>query len=230
MAMSDPSSNPADWVQFYQGQGQGSGRQMAHPHSSAMFGRAPMVAEAIVTTTTTATTASSISSGTMNSATTHLNNETRGGRPARRRSRASRRAPVTLLNTDTTNFRAMVQQFTGVPTAPFQSTVHPSGPNFEFGSHDRRLGTMGPPARPYYHHHLYSHQHQQQQHQQQQQQHQLRQEESMFSVGHGTDVYHPGFGNPRPHLEISQGFLESLSSHVMPRQSSTENDTSGFIL
>ncbi|KAI3814291.1 hypothetical protein L1987_19042 [Smallanthus sonchifolius] len=32
---------------------------------------------------------------------------------ARRRSRASRKTPTTLLNTDTTNFRAMVQRFTG---------------------------------------------------------------------------------------------------------------------
>jgi len=42
----------------------------------------------------------------------------RAGKPARRRSRASRRAPVTLLNTDTANFRAMVQQFTGIPAPP----------------------------------------------------------------------------------------------------------------
>ncbi|XP_062178440.1 uncharacterized protein LOC133883218 [Phragmites australis] len=40
------------------------------------------------------------------------------GKPARRRPRASRRAPVTLLNTDTSNFRAMVQQFTGIPAPP----------------------------------------------------------------------------------------------------------------
>ncbi|CAD6251723.1 unnamed protein product [Miscanthus lutarioriparius] len=43
----------------------------------------------------------------------------RVGKPARRRSRASRRAPVTLLNTDTSNFRAMVQQFTGIPAGPY---------------------------------------------------------------------------------------------------------------
>ncbi|WVZ79042.1 hypothetical protein U9M48_026670 [Paspalum notatum var. saurae] len=42
----------------------------------------------------------------------------RAGKPARRRSRASRRAPVTLLNTDAANFRAMVQQFTGIPAPP----------------------------------------------------------------------------------------------------------------
>jgi hypothetical protein len=39
----------------------------------------------------------------------------RVGKPARRRSRA----PVTLLNTDTANFRAMVQQFTGIPAINF---------------------------------------------------------------------------------------------------------------
>jgi hypothetical protein len=54
-----------------------------------------------------------------------------GGRvgkpPARRRSRASRRAPVTLLNTDTANFRAMVQQLTGVPPGP-------CGPGGEYGA------------------------------------------------------------------------------------------------
>ncbi|XP_026431208.1 VQ motif-containing protein 22-like [Papaver somniferum] len=49
---------------------------------------------------------------------THLNPERRVSKPIRRR-RASRGAPVTLLNTDASNFRAMVQQFTGVPNPPF---------------------------------------------------------------------------------------------------------------
>lgn len=39
----------------------------------------------------------------------------------KKRSRASRRAPTTVLTTDTTNFRAMVQEFTGIPPAPFAS-------------------------------------------------------------------------------------------------------------
>ncbi|KAK4437429.1 VQ motif-containing protein 22 [Sesamum alatum] len=43
----------------------------------------------------------------------------RVSKPVRRRARASRRTPTTLLNTDTANFRAMVQQFTGAPAAPF---------------------------------------------------------------------------------------------------------------
>lgn len=41
----------------------------------------------------------------------------RVAKPIRRRSRASRRTPTTLLNTDTANFRAMVQHFTGGPAA-----------------------------------------------------------------------------------------------------------------
>lgn len=48
----------------------------------------------------------------------HLSPEQgRVSKPIRRRSRASRRTPTTLLNTDTTNFRAMVQHFTGGPAA-----------------------------------------------------------------------------------------------------------------
>lgn len=40
----------------------------------------------------------------------------------KKRSRASRRAPTTVLATDTTNFRAMVQEFTGIPEPPFTSS------------------------------------------------------------------------------------------------------------
>ncbi|XP_057501706.1 uncharacterized protein LOC130785536 [Actinidia eriantha] len=43
-------------------------------------------------------------------------------RNPKKRSRASRRAPTTVLNTDTTNFRAMVQEFTGIPAPPFTSS------------------------------------------------------------------------------------------------------------
>ncbi|CAI9116324.1 OLC1v1017439C1 [Oldenlandia corymbosa var. corymbosa] len=39
----------------------------------------------------------------------------------KKRTRASRRAPTTVLTTDTTNFRQMVQEFTGIPTAPFSA-------------------------------------------------------------------------------------------------------------
>jgi len=45
----------------------------------------------------------------------------------KKRSRASRRAPTTLLNTDPSNFRAMVQRFTGIPETPFgYSSMNPT--------------------------------------------------------------------------------------------------------
>ncbi|CAD6225159.1 unnamed protein product [Miscanthus lutarioriparius] len=44
-------------------------------------------------------------------------------RGSRKRTRASRRAPTTVLTTDTSNFRAMVQEFTGIPSPPFAAGV-----------------------------------------------------------------------------------------------------------
>ncbi|KAI4330164.1 hypothetical protein MLD38_028467 [Melastoma candidum] len=42
-------------------------------------------------------------------------------RNPKKRTRASRRAPTTVLTTDTSNFRAMVQEFTGIPAPPFDA-------------------------------------------------------------------------------------------------------------
>ncbi|XVF39501.1 hypothetical protein PTKIN_Ptkin01aG0039700 [Pterospermum kingtungense] len=42
----------------------------------------------------------------------------------KKRTRASRRAPTTVLTTDTTNFRAMVQEFTGIPAPPFSGSTY----------------------------------------------------------------------------------------------------------
>lgn len=41
----------------------------------------------------------------------------------KKRTRASRRAPTTVLQTDTANFRQMVQEFTGIPAAPFSAAT-----------------------------------------------------------------------------------------------------------
>ncbi|PNY03477.1 VQ motif protein [Trifolium pratense] len=52
----------------------------------------------------------------------NINNSNMGrNNNPKKRSRASRRAPTTVLTTDTTNFRAMVQEFTGIPAQPFSS-------------------------------------------------------------------------------------------------------------
>ncbi|KAF5739729.1 putative protein TPRXL [Tripterygium wilfordii] len=53
-------------------------------------------------------------------------------RNPKKRARASRRAPTTVLTTDTSNFRAMVQEFTGIPAPPFTGT-----------SYSRRLDLFG---------------------------------------------------------------------------------------
>ncbi|CAN4106375.1 unnamed protein product [Withania somnifera] len=52
-------------------------------------------------------------------------------RNPKKRSRASRRAPTTVLTTDTTNFRAMVQEFTGIPAPPFTSSYCPPISRFD---------------------------------------------------------------------------------------------------
>ncbi|XP_058751085.1 uncharacterized protein LOC131624118 [Vicia villosa] len=53
--------------------------------------------------------------------TTTANNATRN---SKKRTRASRRAPTTVLTTDTSNFRAMVQEFTGIPAPPFSGSSY----------------------------------------------------------------------------------------------------------
>ncbi|PQM35560.1 uncharacterized protein Pyn_19003 [Prunus yedoensis var. nudiflora] len=60
----------------------------------------------------------------INSNSNNNNNSNSNGvvRNPKKRSRASRRAPTTVLTTDTTNFRAMVQEFTGIPAPPFTSS------------------------------------------------------------------------------------------------------------
>ncbi|KAJ0236497.1 VQ domain-containing protein [Hirschfeldia incana] len=49
-------------------------------------------------------------------------------RNLKKRSRVSRRAPTTVLTTDTSNFRAMVQEFTGSPSNPFTGLSSSSSP------------------------------------------------------------------------------------------------------
>ncbi|KAE9605910.1 hypothetical protein Lal_00025032 [Lupinus albus] len=51
-----------------------------------------------------------------------LTNNASATRNSKKRTRASRRAPTTVLTTDTSNFRAMVQEFTGIPAPPFSGS------------------------------------------------------------------------------------------------------------
>ncbi|KAL5187857.1 hypothetical protein HKD37_05G013460 [Glycine soja] len=49
-------------------------------------------------------------------------------KPIRRRSRTSKSTPITLLKANTSNFRALVQQFTGCPTTTTMSLAIHKGP------------------------------------------------------------------------------------------------------
>ena len=50
-------------------------------------------------------------------------------KPIRRRSRASKKTPTTLLNANANNFRELVQQFTGCPSAdPLSNLANRKGP------------------------------------------------------------------------------------------------------
>ncbi|GAB4847792.1 hypothetical protein Ancab_026855 [Ancistrocladus abbreviatus] len=127
------TSPPADWFQFYQtdliGQGSSTTALVSTQLSDAT------VVSTTISSPTTLTNQHYTSGASSSPSSPHLNPDGRVSKPIRRRSRASRRTPTTLLNTDTTNFRAMVQQFTGGPTSPFPSSPGPGirGSNFNTG-------------------------------------------------------------------------------------------------
>ncbi|KAI8550414.1 hypothetical protein RHMOL_Rhmol06G0104400 [Rhododendron molle] len=60
----------------------------------------------------------------LNSVSDHQNQTTNAGKSSRKRTRASRRAPTTVLTTDASNFRQMVQEFTGIPAPPFSASPY----------------------------------------------------------------------------------------------------------
>lgn len=68
----------------------------------------------------------------MNSATDPSSQKAGSDKPLKRRSRASRRTPPTLLNANTSNFRALVQQYTGCQTSGSKNQKGPI--NLSFGS------------------------------------------------------------------------------------------------
>ncbi|KAL9397981.1 hypothetical protein Peur_006942 [Populus x canadensis] len=248
------SDNPTDWSQFYQ---QNLSNQVLPPIRPMFRDR---VADSTTVTTTTINTSGvpnpmGSSNSSSSSAGRHLSPEGRVAKPIRKRSRASRRTPTTLLNTDTTNFRAMVQQFTGGPSAPFASGSQINATNFGFALGAYRQAhhvnqpspVMMPPAG-------YNLQYQQQQQQfQQQSQHPSS---YMFSLGNsniGTsttttttttpgDMFFQRLGNPRvptTSMEVSdQGFGSTegavISSLVAPpsrppSSSSNENRSNTFL-
>ncbi|KAL9453085.1 hypothetical protein AB3S75_008809 [Citrus x aurantiifolia] len=121
-------------------------------------------------------------------------------KPVKRRSRASKKTPTTLLNADANNFRALVQKFTGCPSTTFSFGSKKGPVNLDFGLGNRQNDQIRCAAatsvaanygnnyfsdfqQSHYHHH-------QQQQQLPQQQHQAWQEQqcsaSFHDVGNGA--------------------------------------------
>ncbi|XP_066352612.1 uncharacterized protein [Miscanthus floridulus] len=76
-------------------------------------------------------------------------------RGSRKRARASRRVPTTVLTTDTSNFRAMVQEFTGIPAPPFAGAATTARSRFDHHLFPLRTataaaGTASPATLPQY--------------------------------------------------------------------------------
>ncbi|CAK7347125.1 unnamed protein product [Dovyalis caffra] len=74
-------------------------------------------------------------------------------RNPKKRTRASRRAPTTVLTTDTSNFRQMVQEFTGIPAPPFSGSPFTRRLDLFCPGSDLRSGHLEPmgslyPLRP----------------------------------------------------------------------------------
>ncbi|KAL8030294.1 hypothetical protein ABFX02_14G277400 [Erythranthe guttata] len=66
----------------------------------------------------------------------------------KKRSRVSNRNPTTVLTTDTTNFRQMVQQFTGIPATPLSGGPPRSLDLFSLRPGYQYLDTLGGPLYP----------------------------------------------------------------------------------
>ena len=143
MAMSDTGSSLADWSD-----------DLYHyaPSPGLSLGAIDVVAadSTIVAASPTSPASAGSGDGSPNRAAGGILGPRAAGKPAsagRKRARASRRAPVTMLNTDAANFRAMVQQFTGIPSGPY-GPGGAGGPVISFGAAGGSGGVGGMPVRP----------------------------------------------------------------------------------
>ncbi|TXG48345.1 hypothetical protein EZV62_027639 [Acer yangbiense] len=214
------SSSNDQWVQHFYHQSMEGGDEAAY--SSIAFSDSM-----ITTTTSTVTTPSNNSSTSDHHHQYHLSPKGCGSKPVRRRSRASKKTPTTLLNANTTNFRALVQQFTGCPSTPFSFGSSKKGPvnlSFGLGSNDA-FGNNNQFFQQQYQPQKQFHQQQEQQHQQvyQEQQSLVSFDYDHHSVIGGTSddgfLTNPRSGNNYP--KIPDGLdIDEISMHEITAGSS----------
>ncbi|RRT41008.1 hypothetical protein B296_00028390 [Ensete ventricosum] len=213
--MGDTISGPAQWAQLG-----GS----ALPHTSA----------------TPAASGSNPTVDGLPAKATHQQIEGRVGKPVRRRSRATRRAPTTMLNTDTTNFRAMVQQFTGVPSEPYSAEYRPGGcPISNLGGGYRSHEPLNQTTYTSFGH-LQQHQYQGQslQYPQEEQQQYQSSDGTIFAAAgdacrsnnsNDARLLLQGFNNSGTALEVGDDFFyDGTYSRMMPRPTSIDHRAHGY--
>ncbi|KAG2398509.1 hypothetical protein LR48_Vigan468s002100 [Vigna angularis] len=145
------------WMQFYQQPlMDGNARHHDHDHhdhdhDQSLAPNTDGFSDATVMTTSPPLTMPSSESNSISNQLTPKGNVCK---PIRRRSRASKRTPTTLLNANTTNFRALVQQFTGCPSTAMSTLGVHKGPitlNFQKGSSEHKIhhNTTTTPVLPF---------------------------------------------------------------------------------
>ncbi|CAL9185731.1 unnamed protein product [Musa hybrid cultivar] len=214
--MSDATtSGPAQWAQL-----RGWPHLQPPPASPApptsVFG---CVSDSVVVSATSSPTID----GSAKGASQQPGIEGRVGKPVRRRSRASRKVPTTMVNTDAANFRMMVQQFTGNPSGPYTAGYHPGGGPVSNVSNDSverahqttALMSFGNP-----------------QPQQQQQQNYQSPDHSIFTAtgvsNNSSGGFLQGFSSSGTSLEVGDDyFYDGMYDQMMPRPASTGNRSAG---
>ncbi|URE25603.1 VQ motif [Musa troglodytarum] len=123
-----------------------------------------------------------------------------------------------MLNTDTANFRSMVQQFTGIPSGPYSSAYRPGGGpisnlgyNFNEPIHQTTSMTLG------------------QNHQSQQQTYRASLPTATGGNNTSSDAFPRGFNDVSTNLEVGDGFfLNGMYSQMMARPTSTNDRGDGY--
>lgn len=233
-AVSSTMSTPTDWVQFYSG-----ASHLAPPGRATSSSHSPDAA-AVGSASSPSSPPAAGSASTHGGG--HLTPEGRVAKPIRRRSRASRRTPTTLLNTDTSNFRAMVQQFTGGPSAPFTGgSQHHNGAVQGFGFGQRMNPSSAVTVQPPMYHLQYHHPPPPQQPQYQHQNYMFTLNDggntnnntglNSGGVVGGGDMFFQRLSSSRaPTMEVSNGYVMDVGSRQAASSSSNENNRSNSYL
>ncbi|KAA8537183.1 hypothetical protein F0562_029685 [Nyssa sinensis] len=208
--MSDTMPGFSEWKEFYQ---QSISREVV-PSPGGL-------SDAVIVTTSVTTDNMLSRSNSSTTAGGHPNPKGCVSKPIRRRSRASRMTPTTLINADTSNFRALVQRFTGCSSArsSFETRRGPINLNFELTNEQQVLNATSMMASfgcnnynqitgPQQEQPLQS----QRQHQQMYQEHQ-----SMFSFHNNeSDIFLSAFSDPRPNNQTMENFvMENIPLHEL---------------